>query len=612
MHLVFESGDFGYCRGGENYRFLMKSKLGSLGRAAILVLSMMWGTLESRGVLINPQFGKASPVIGTFNGWTAWVGWEANFSENYNAQKEKYAWMIFFAPEAIYAVQQGSMADYSGVDVSMGFKYFYGFLKSPSLDQTLTTNYLSSLWSISISKESIPLLEGAGPMMSPMSHLSMGLEVEAAFFRVEHTRKILPGLQFGAGFSVAYSLLPIQLPICVEIDKDWIPNSYYDKAPFIGFYPIAKWGLVAIATQDPAQQIQVGLEELARDTNQPATAFAMAGMLAPVMQKVAADPDFQAFFANPTGGGRYSQALTVTENWLDSGNPPPISVIPPDEKKVPEVVKPVLVGTQLGFQTAYRVGAQSNPLSKWTYVDGIITNYCYTGERIRVELKAQELSALVPGTVPADFEGAPIGFTLPQEYLTSYAEIGSWQWVKMTNGTAELILNQSFSTPQIVRVRYSDAKSTSWPWRGNLNSGISIELKSHLLVFLDPTDLNGNGIPDFWEQQHGLTNSVVGADTDHDGFTDLQEYIAGTNPTDPNDYPRLTLPANLFQTRNLTVPYTDSARRYTIEGNTNAALLSNQWFVVEDFFGENAPSDVDISSYLRSTNAVFRLKIRRY
>ena len=443
-----------------------------------------------------------------------------------------------------------------------------------------------------------------------MAHLSMGLQVEVAFFRVEHTTTLLPALQLGAGFSVAYSLLPFNLPFTVELDCDWIYSPERSNKPaFVGFYPIAIWKRPVVAGQNPVDQIRAGLEALARDPTVAATTFVMAGTLAPLMQQLAADQDLSSFFANPRGNSFYSQGLVATENWLGTGDTSnaPVSAVPGDDKNVPEVVKPILVGTQLAFQTGYRVGAQSNPNSKWTYVDGLVTNYCYIGERCIIELKAKELSDVISNTVPADFERAWIGFSYPQEYLMTLSTINNpWLWVQMTNGVAQFILNESFATPQIVRVRYSDVDSGNW------NKGINIELKSHLLIFLDPTDANHNGIPDWWEQKYGLTNSVAGTDTDHDGFTDYQEYIAGTDPTNPNDYPRLVLTQSLFQNKKLTIPYTDSARRYTIEGNTNATLLPNQWFVVGDFFGSNAPSDVDISPYLSATNALFRMNVRRY
>jgi len=58
---------------------------------------------------------------------------------------------------------------------------------------------------------------------------------------------------------------------------------------------------------------------------------------------------------------------------------------------------------------------------------------------------------------------------------------------------------------------------------------------------LDPTkDQDGDGMPNGFEQSHGL-NPFNGADanddTDHDGFTNLQEYQAGTDPTDVSSSP---------------------------------------------------------------------------
>jgi hypothetical protein len=59
----------------------------------------------------------------------------------------------------------------------------------------------------------------------------------------------------------------------------------------------------------------------------------------------------------------------------------------------------------------------------------------------------------------------------------------------------------------------------------------------------NPSDTNGDGLPDAWQLQYfnSITdpNAAPGADPDGDGFNNLQEYLTGTDPTNSGSYLRI-------------------------------------------------------------------------
>jgi len=63
------------------------------------------------------------------------------------------------------------------------------------------------------------------------------------------------------------------------------------------------------------------------------------------------------------------------------------------------------------------------------------------------------------------------------------------------------------------------------------------------------TDVNGNGLPDGWEiQNFGALGVDPNADPDHDGETNLMEYLAGTDPNSAGSVfrPQGSLSAGVF------------------------------------------------------------------
>ena len=54
------------------------------------------------------------------------------------------------------------------------------------------------------------------------------------------------------------------------------------------------------------------------------------------------------------------------------------------------------------------------------------------------------------------------------------------------------------------------------------------------------TDSNHNGIPDAYQYQNFGALVSASADPDHDGQSNLEEYLAGTDPNNAGDFLRIT------------------------------------------------------------------------
>jgi hypothetical protein len=94
--------------------------------------------------------------------------------------------------------------------------------------------------------------------------------------------------------------------------------------------------------------------------------------------------------------------------------------------------------------------------------------------------------------------------------------------------------------------------------------------------FAPAPDTDGDGIPDPWERLHfsSLTTANATTDWDGDGATDLQEYLAGTNPRDTNDVFAVVTLTHTPGATLLQWSY-EASRCYQIEYSTNLSASSS-------------------------------------
>jgi GH35 family endo-1,4-beta-xylanase len=128
------------------------------------------------------------------------------------------------------------------------------------------------------------------------------------------------------------------------------------------------------------------------------------------------------------------------------------------------------------------------------------------------------------------------------------------------------------------------------------------------VIMLPHQDADHDGMPDAWEQVHGLNtgqNDAV-ADPDGDGVGNLNEYWAATIPTDCLSLPKLDMHTVNVQTNYLSY-LADDTRFYQVEYRTN--LISGSWLALSDVRrGSGGP--VTLTNRQPAVRGYYRLRIQ--
>ena len=112
-------------------------------------------------------------------------------------------------------------------------------------------------------------------------------------------------------------------------------------------------------------------------------------------------------------------------------------------------------------------------------------------------------------------------------------------------------------------------------------------------------DLNGNGISDIWEWFYNAYGINPNGDPDGDGFSNLQEAIAGTNPFDSNSYPHIPIVFSSPTNFSVTMPCA-LGKLYQLQSITN--LSGTNWVEetnVEAVSGTNVTLTVPTTSEMK-------------
>jgi len=118
-------------------------------------------------------------------------------------------------------------------------------------------------------------------------------------------------------------------------------------------------------------------------------------------------------------------------------------------------------------------------------------------------------------------------------------------------------------------------------------------------------DLNANGMSDVWEWLYNANGVNPNTDSDDDGFSNLQEARAGTNPFDASSYPRIPTVAYSAGRVSVTLPCA-LGKQYQLQ---SIATLTNTDWLVETNLVARSGTNVTLSAPAMADMRFYRVAI---
>jgi hypothetical protein len=124
-----------------------------------------------------------------------------------------------------------------------------------------------------------------------------------------------------------------------------------------------------------------------------------------------------------------------------------------------------------------------------------------------------------------------------------------------------------------------------------------------------PVDADGNGINDDWEVQYfGHIGIDPNADPDGDGFSNLQEFLAGTDPNDSSSALRIT--EIVINDPDIVISFTSCTNKfYDLQFNDD--LITTNWIATVTNIPGTATitSATDLGGALSLSNRFYRVRL---